>query len=129
MQSPKGCSAKRGDFVGVLCAVTLKNAAELLEFSTVYNADQLKLSCLQFMALNMAALLESRWDREIKPCCIHLVHLTPVSLTACNSFLRSLVRPDLAELALVFCWPWNNVLIQKCSPDHVSTPKPNLTRE
>ncbi len=60
MQSPKGCSAKRGDFVGVLCAVTLKNAAELLEFSTVYNADQLKLSCLQFMVLNMAALLESR---------------------------------------------------------------------
>lgn len=64
MQSPKCCSAKqtskRGDFVGVLCAVTLKNAAELLEFATVYNADQLKLSCLQFIALNMAALLESR---------------------------------------------------------------------
>lgn len=44
----------------VLCAVTLKNAAELLEFSTVYNADQLKVSCLQFIVLNMAALLESR---------------------------------------------------------------------
>ncbi|XP_073702952.1 inhibitor of Bruton tyrosine kinase isoform X2 [Garra rufa] len=40
--------------------LTLKNAAELLEFSTVYNADQLKLSCLQFIVLNMAALLESR---------------------------------------------------------------------
>ncbi|KTG42144.1 hypothetical protein cypCar_00008523 [Cyprinus carpio] len=39
--------------------LTLKNAAELLEFATVYNADQLKLSCLQFIVLNMAALLES----------------------------------------------------------------------
>uniref|UniRef100_A0A8C1BDW4 Inhibitor of Bruton tyrosine kinase n=1 Tax=Cyprinus carpio carpio TaxID=630221 RepID=A0A8C1BDW4_CYPCA len=34
--------------------LTLKNAAELLEFATVYNADQLKLSCLQFIVLNMA---------------------------------------------------------------------------
>ncbi|XP_016375079.1 inhibitor of Bruton tyrosine kinase-like [Sinocyclocheilus rhinocerous] len=40
--------------------LTLKNAAELLEFATVFNADQLKLSCLQFIALNMTALLESR---------------------------------------------------------------------
>ncbi|XP_050987197.1 inhibitor of Bruton tyrosine kinase isoform X1 [Labeo rohita] len=40
--------------------LTLKNAAELLEFATIYNADQLKLSCLQFIVLNMAALLESR---------------------------------------------------------------------
>nr|XP_005157916.1 inhibitor of Bruton tyrosine kinase [Danio rerio] len=38
----------------------LKNAAELLEFSTIYNAEQLKLSCLQFIVLNMAALLESK---------------------------------------------------------------------
>lgn len=42
-------------------AVTLKNAAELLEFSAMYNAEQLKLSCLQFIGLNMAALLEARW--------------------------------------------------------------------
>uniref|UniRef100_A0A8C7X3M0 Inhibitor of Bruton agammaglobulinemia tyrosine kinase n=1 Tax=Oryzias sinensis TaxID=183150 RepID=A0A8C7X3M0_9TELE len=34
--------------------LTLKNAAELLEFATMYNAEQLKLSCLQFIALNMA---------------------------------------------------------------------------
>ncbi|KAJ3597364.1 hypothetical protein NHX12_000892 [Muraenolepis orangiensis] len=40
--------------------LTLKNAAELLEFSTMYNADQLKLSCLQFLVLNMAALLEAK---------------------------------------------------------------------
>uniref|UniRef100_A0A7N6FA14 BTB domain-containing protein n=1 Tax=Anabas testudineus TaxID=64144 RepID=A0A7N6FA14_ANATE len=41
--------------------LTLKNAAELLEFSTMYNAEQLKLSCLQFIVLNMSALLESNF--------------------------------------------------------------------
>lgn len=32
----------------------------LLEFAAMYNAEQLKLSCLQFIGLNMAALLEAR---------------------------------------------------------------------
>ncbi|KAJ8354071.1 hypothetical protein SKAU_G00216380 [Synaphobranchus kaupii] len=40
--------------------LTLKNAAELLEFAVMYNAEQLKLSCQQFISLNIAALLESR---------------------------------------------------------------------
>ncbi|CAJ0951703.1 unnamed protein product [Ranitomeya imitator] len=40
--------------------VTLKNAAELLELAALYNADQLKVSCFQFIGLNMAALLEAR---------------------------------------------------------------------
>ncbi|XP_068137640.1 inhibitor of Bruton tyrosine kinase isoform X2 [Hyperolius riggenbachi] len=40
--------------------LTLKNAAELLEFAALYNADQLKLSCFQFIGLNIAALLEAR---------------------------------------------------------------------
>uniref|UniRef100_A0A671WF08 Inhibitor of Bruton tyrosine kinase n=1 Tax=Sparus aurata TaxID=8175 RepID=A0A671WF08_SPAAU len=35
--------------------LTLKNAAELLEFAAMYNAEQLKLSCLQFIVLNMSA--------------------------------------------------------------------------
>ena len=43
-----------------LWSVTLKNAAELLEFAAMYNAEQLKLSCLQFIVLNMAALLEAK---------------------------------------------------------------------
>lgn len=41
-------------------SVTLKNAAELLEFAAMYNAEQLKQSCLQFIVLNMAAILETR---------------------------------------------------------------------
>nr|XP_020021144.1 inhibitor of Bruton tyrosine kinase-like [Castor canadensis] len=32
----------------------------LLEFAAMYSAEQLKLSCLQFIGLNMAALLEAR---------------------------------------------------------------------
>jgi len=40
--------------------LTLKNAAMVLEFAAMYNAEQLKLSCLQFIGLNMAALLEAR---------------------------------------------------------------------
>ncbi|KFR11508.1 Inhibitor of Bruton tyrosine kinase [Opisthocomus hoazin] len=46
--------------VAIAEKLTLKNAAELLEFSATYNAEQLKLSCLQFIGLNMAALLEAR---------------------------------------------------------------------
>ncbi|XP_032413939.1 inhibitor of Bruton tyrosine kinase [Xiphophorus hellerii] len=40
--------------------LTLKNASVLLEFATMYNAEQLKLSCLQFIVLNIGALLESK---------------------------------------------------------------------
>ncbi|XP_043930033.1 inhibitor of Bruton tyrosine kinase [Protopterus annectens] len=39
---------------------TLKNAADVLEFAAMYNAEQLKLSCFQFIGLNMPALLEAR---------------------------------------------------------------------
>ncbi|XP_020383794.2 inhibitor of Bruton tyrosine kinase isoform X3 [Rhincodon typus] len=46
--------------VAITEKLTLKNASELLEFSTMYNADQLKLSCLQFISINMAVLLEAR---------------------------------------------------------------------
>ncbi|XP_054249200.1 inhibitor of Bruton tyrosine kinase [Indicator indicator] len=46
--------------VAIAEKLTLKNAAELLEFSAMYKAEQLKLSCLQFIGLNMAALLEAR---------------------------------------------------------------------
>ncbi|KAM9383444.1 inhibitor of Bruton tyrosine kinase isoform 2-T2 [Phaethornis superciliosus] len=46
--------------VAIAEKLTLKNAAELLEFSAMYSAEQLKLSCLQFIGLNMGALLEAR---------------------------------------------------------------------
>uniref|UniRef100_A0A8D0GK01 BTB domain-containing protein n=1 Tax=Sphenodon punctatus TaxID=8508 RepID=A0A8D0GK01_SPHPU len=46
--------------VAITEKLTLKNAAELLQFSATYNSEQLKQSCLQFIGLNMAALLEAR---------------------------------------------------------------------
>ncbi|XP_028412320.1 inhibitor of Bruton tyrosine kinase-like [Dendronephthya gigantea] len=40
--------------------VTLKNAVEILEFSCLYNAEQLKLSCLEFICMNISCLFEAR---------------------------------------------------------------------
>ena len=42
-------------------SVTLRNVYELMEFSEVYNAPQLKRACLQFMCVNSASLLEGRY--------------------------------------------------------------------
>ena len=41
--------------------LTLKNAVELLEFSSMYGAEQLQDSCNQFICLNLAAVMENRW--------------------------------------------------------------------
>nr|CAD7404847.1 unnamed protein product [Timema cristinae] len=40
--------------------VTLKNVAQLLELSGAYNADQLKRCCMQYICLNLPAVLEAR---------------------------------------------------------------------
>ncbi|XP_063243097.1 inhibitor of Bruton tyrosine kinase [Bacillus rossius redtenbacheri] len=40
--------------------ITLKNVAHFLQFSETYNADQLKLCCMQYVCLNLPAILESR---------------------------------------------------------------------
>ncbi|KAJ8314789.1 hypothetical protein KUTeg_006939 [Tegillarca granosa] len=44
-----------------LFLVNLKNVAEMLEFSSIYNATQLKGACQQFILINLAALLEGRY--------------------------------------------------------------------
>ncbi|XP_074647622.1 inhibitor of Bruton tyrosine kinase-like [Tubulanus polymorphus] len=41
-------------------ALTLKNAAELMEFASLYNASQLKHSCQEYICINLAAQLENR---------------------------------------------------------------------
>ena len=41
-------------------AVTLRNVAEVLKFCSTYNAAQLRWSCLQFICVNLPALLEAR---------------------------------------------------------------------
>ena len=40
--------------------MTLKNCCELLEFACVYNADQLKAVCQQYIVISLASLLETR---------------------------------------------------------------------
>ncbi|GFR12975.1 inhibitor of Bruton tyrosine kinase, partial [Trichonephila clavata] len=40
--------------------LSLKNAAELLELSSVYNSEQLKKSCMQFICINLPAVVESK---------------------------------------------------------------------
>lgn len=40
--------------------ITLKNAAELLELASVYNSPQLKQSCMQFISINLAAIIEAK---------------------------------------------------------------------
>ncbi|KFM65426.1 Inhibitor of Bruton tyrosine kinase, partial [Stegodyphus mimosarum] len=40
--------------------ITLKNSVELLELSYIYNAFQLKRSCMQFICINLAAIIEAR---------------------------------------------------------------------
>ena len=46
--------------------VSFKNAGELLEFSSVYQAHQLKAACQQFISLNLAAMLEGRWELHLQ---------------------------------------------------------------
>ncbi|XP_042889626.1 inhibitor of Bruton tyrosine kinase-like isoform X2 [Penaeus japonicus] len=50
------CEICEDVLVGLL---TLKNAADLLEFACIYNAKQLKMSAMQFICLNLAAVLEN----------------------------------------------------------------------
>ncbi|XP_046673434.1 inhibitor of Bruton tyrosine kinase isoform X1 [Homalodisca vitripennis] len=40
--------------------ISLRNAAYLLQLAITYNADQLKCCCMQFISLNLAAVLETR---------------------------------------------------------------------
>jgi len=43
--------------------LNLKNVGDILEFAVAYSAIQLKTSCLQFICMNSASLLEGRYDR------------------------------------------------------------------
>lgn len=42
-------------------AMNLCNAAELLQFAATYNAIQLKLTCMQFISINLPAVIEARY--------------------------------------------------------------------
>ncbi|KAF2882129.1 hypothetical protein ILUMI_24051 [Ignelater luminosus] len=40
--------------------ITLKNVVQMLSFSSLYNANQLKIYCMEFICANLAAILEVR---------------------------------------------------------------------
>ena len=44
----------------VYFSVSLKNACELLDLASRFNASQLKVTCQQFICLNLAPLMETR---------------------------------------------------------------------
>ncbi|XP_051722046.1 inhibitor of Bruton tyrosine kinase [Ctenopharyngodon idella] len=102
--------------------LTLKNAAELLEFSAVYNAEQLKLSCLQFIVLNMAALLESK-ALEILSDDV-LLDLTAAYRRMIPAMQRRLITPyaDAPDLSAYEDREWDSAVdCKSCSDaDHSS---------
>jgi hypothetical protein len=40
--------------------LSIKNVGKMLEFAAVYNATQLKTSCMHFMCFNLPAVIELR---------------------------------------------------------------------
>ncbi|XP_066558364.1 inhibitor of Bruton tyrosine kinase [Amia ocellicauda] len=103
--------------VAITEKLTLKNAAELLEFASMYNADQLKLSCLQFIVLNMAALLESRaldvLSDEV------LLDLSAAYRRMIPAMQKRLITPypDVPDLRSFETDDWENSLPQKAETD------------
>lgn len=40
--------------------LTLRNVSQILQFADTYNADQLKTCCMQYVCINLSAMIESR---------------------------------------------------------------------
>lgn len=55
---PRLVSICESALVGLL---TLKNVGQILEFSSIYNAGQLKRACMQYICLNLPAVVEMRY--------------------------------------------------------------------
>lgn len=51
---------KENSELALLSCMTLKNVCEMLVFAFTYNAEQLKNGCMEFICLNLEAMLESR---------------------------------------------------------------------
>lgn len=81
--------------------LTLKNTAELLEFAAMYNAEQLKQSCSQFIVLNMASLLETRAldvlsDDVLKDLSVYYRNMIPAMVRRVITPYQS--GPDISSL-------------------------------
>ncbi|GFR87447.1 inhibitor of Bruton tyrosine kinase-like, partial [Elysia marginata] len=80
--------------------LSFKNAGELLEFSSVYQAHQLKASCQQFISLNLAAMLESRY----------LEILSEDTIEELGSYYRASI-PGMAYRHMTPAWTGDQALL------------------
>lgn len=87
--------------------LSFKNAGELLEFSSVYQAHQLKKACQQFISLNLAAMLEGRY----------LEILSEETLEELASYYRSSI-PGMAYRNMTPSWAGDpavlNAVLAEC---------------
>lgn len=75
--------------------VTLKNVADLLEISYIYNADQLKTLCMHFMCINLPAALEvssldSLSDDAVQPLALCYKEMVP-------AMSRRMITPYMSD--------------------------------
>jgi hypothetical protein len=57
----------------MLFSVSLRNVHELLQFAETYNADQLKASCVQFIALNLPSLVDANALSLLDDSCLEAI--------------------------------------------------------
>ena len=59
-----------------LHSVTLDNIGYILNLAEIYHAEQLKLSCLKFICLNLPAILDSRGLEDVSEESLKLLSTT-----------------------------------------------------
>ncbi|KAJ8290893.1 hypothetical protein GJAV_G00018920 [Gymnothorax javanicus] len=100
--------------------LTLKNVAELLEFAVMYSAEQLKLSCQQFISLNMAALLESRALDVLSEDVLQ--DLSTAYRNMIPAMQKRLITPspDAPDLSAYQCKDWDSAPVAQTDKDSTS---------
>ncbi|GFO24306.1 inhibitor of bruton tyrosine kinase [Plakobranchus ocellatus] len=99
-----------------MCEVSLanilsfRNVGELLEFSSVYQAQQLRSSCQQFISLNLAAMLEGRY----------LDVLSEETLNELSSYYRARV-PSMVYRHVTPAWTGSQAILDELVAEFDST--------
>uniref|UniRef100_A0A914VV87 BTB domain-containing protein n=1 Tax=Plectus sambesii TaxID=2011161 RepID=A0A914VV87_9BILA len=92
------CEAK------LAASISLRNVHELLQFAETYNADQLKTSCVHFIALNLPSLVDANMLSFLDDACLYAIgeqyrRLFPA--VACRRLTpRMAGEPTLEELRM-----------------------------
>lgn len=87
---------------------TLKNVGQLLEFSSLYNASQLKISCMDFICCNLPAIVELRYLHYMF---FYRLLIDLKLLTRLWENISESVMDDLAQ----FYQQSNRILVDRCS--------------